>query len=165
MSISSMTCPKCGAGVPEQIYRGKLFKCSHCESTLVWPEKQATIALSFGANLCPACGMDNSPTRPFCRNCGTTLTKVCPECGTAFYIGDNFCPNGHDFERLAGKSSQQYALGANIRPGVTQPVAQGNTSTRNVGIACGCLVLLCLFMSVSYAAYVNLPAIMSALGQ
>ena len=36
---------------------------------------------------------------------------------------------------------------------------------RNIGIACGCLVLLCLCLGVSYAAYANLPAIMRALGQ
>ncbi len=43
--------------------------------------------------------------------------------------------------------------------------AKPSNRNRNIGIACGCLVLLCLCLGVSYAAYVNLPAILRAMGQ
>src|SRR5258708_2926067 len=43
--------------------------------------------------------------------------------------------------------------------------ATPSNRNRNIGIACGCLVLLCLCLGVSYAAYVNLPAILRAMGQ
>jgi len=112
MEINSLDCPKCGGSIPEQIRRGKLFKCPHCGSTLVWPDKQATLVLSFGANLCPDCGVDNEPTRSFCRNCGTSLTKTCPQCKATLYVGDSYCPNGHDFEYLRQRHEyEQQRLG------------------------------------------------------
>lgn len=98
MEISNLACPKCGASIPEQVKRGKVFKCSHCSNTLVWPEKQPTAILSFGLNLCPDCGADNQLARAFCRSCGLSLTKICPICRETFYVGDNFCQNGHDYE-------------------------------------------------------------------
>jgi hypothetical protein len=48
---------------------------------------------------------------------------------------------------------------------VSMAPAKPNNNTRNIGIACGCLILLCLCLGVSYAAYINLPAIMRAIGQ
>jgi hypothetical protein len=98
MEIKSIDCPKCGGNIPEQVMRGKLFKCNHCGSTLVWPDKRSILALSFGVKLCPDCGLDNEQTRGYCRNCGTSLTKACYLCKTSFYVGDNYCPNGHDYE-------------------------------------------------------------------
>jgi len=99
MEISSADCPKCGGSISEQINQGKIFKCIHCGSALVWPDRQSTLALNFGIKLCPVCGIDNEEIRNFCRNCGAALTKICPLCKTIFYVGDNFCPNGHDYER------------------------------------------------------------------
>jgi tetratricopeptide (TPR) repeat protein len=99
MEIRSIFCPNCGANIPEQIKRGKIFRCNNCGGTLVWPEFQPTLVLNFGARLCPECGVDNEQIRDFCRNCGTQLIKVCPLCKTKFYIGDNFCPNGHDYDQ------------------------------------------------------------------
>jgi hypothetical protein len=98
MEINSIDCPKCGGNISEQITRGKPFKCLHCGSTLVWPGSQATFVLNFGAWLCPQCGIDNDQNRDFCRNCGTALTKKCYICNKVLYVGDNFCPNGHNYE-------------------------------------------------------------------
>jgi ABC transport system ATP-binding/permease protein len=68
-------------------------------------------------------------------------------------------------------------MGASPSPSSPSPVAppppplapmtpaKPNNNTRNIGIACGCLVLLCLCLGASYAAYINLPAIMRAIGQ
>jgi predicted component of type VI protein secretion system len=52
-----------------------------------------------------------------------------------------------------------------LAPMTPMTPAKPNNNTRNIGIACGCLVLLCLCLGVSYAAYANLPAILRAMGQ
>lgn len=98
MEITSIDCPKCGGNIQGEICQGKIFKCTHCGSTLVWPDRLSKLALSFGIRLCPECGVDNEHMRDYCRNCGTPLIKVCPQCKSIFYVGDNFCPNGHDYE-------------------------------------------------------------------
>lgn len=98
MEINSVDCPKCGGNIPEQISKGKLFKCNNCGSTLVWPDNQSKLLLSFGIRICPNCGVDNEQTRNYCRNCGAALTKICSICKSSFYIGDTFCPNGHNYE-------------------------------------------------------------------
>ena len=43
MPLESLACPNCGGDVPQEIKRGKLFKCDHCGHALVWPERQATL--------------------------------------------------------------------------------------------------------------------------
>jgi len=98
MPLETLVCPNCGGSVSQEIRRGKVFKCDHCGHTLVWPERQATRVLRSGDRLCPNCGSDNKSSRAFCRNCGAALTKSCPVCGISFYVGDNFCPRGHDYE-------------------------------------------------------------------
>jgi hypothetical protein len=99
MEINCVDCPKCGSIISEQIMKGKLFKCNNCGSTLVWPDNQEKIILSFGMIICPNCGVDNEQNRYFCKNCGNKLTKSCPSCNDIFYVGDNFCPNGHEYEK------------------------------------------------------------------
>ncbi len=124
MEINSVDCPKCGGNIPEHISKGKLFKCNNCGSTLVWPDNQSKFFLSFGIRICPNCGVDNEHDRNFCKSCGTKLTKSCPLCEVIFYVGDKFCPNGHDYEyehqKLEEKKqihtfSLSYMLGKNIR--------------------------------------------------
>jgi hypothetical protein len=102
MELNPVDCPKCGASISDQITKGQLFKCRNCGNTLVWPENQAKLVLSFGVRLCPTCGIDNELGRKYCRNCGNALIKTCPICNSVFYAGDKFCPNGHDYkiERL-----------------------------------------------------------------
>jgi len=107
MEIQSADCPKCGAGISEQINHGKIFKCGNCGSSLVWPDHQSKLLLSFGSRLCPACGIDNDQNRNFCRNCGAALTKTCPVCKAVFYVGDYFCPNGHNPEIEQQKLEQR----------------------------------------------------------
>ncbi len=107
MEISSVDCPKCGGSISDQIRQGKLFKCSNCGSTLVWPESQSKLVLSFGLRLCPECGIDNEQSRNFCRNCGSVLIKTCSVCNESFYVGDKFCPNGHDYEYERQKSEEK----------------------------------------------------------
>jgi len=124
MEISSIDCPKCGAGLSDQIKKGELFKCSNCGSTLVWPESQSKLVLSYGAKLCPQCGIDNEVSRNYCRNCGTALTKPCPSCAAVFYVGDKFCPNGHNYDheqqKLEGdityhlKEAERCAINGNL---------------------------------------------------
>ena len=65
-----------------------------------------------------------------------------------------------------------YNAGMAAGPGPSSPPpmapmapANPNNNTRNIGIACGCLVLLCLCVSGSYIVYAQLPAILRALGQ
>jgi len=99
MEINCVDCPKCGGNIPEQVRHGELFKCSNCASTLVWPDSQSKLVISFGVNLCPDCGVDNEQECKSCRNCGTPLNKICPSCKAIFYVGDNFCPNGHYYEQ------------------------------------------------------------------
>ena len=120
MEISSVDCPKCGAGISDQVRQGKLFKCSNCGSTLVWPESQSKLVLSFGIRLCPECGIENEQSRNFCRNCGVALTKICDLCKTRFYIGDSFCPNGHNYELIMEPQSQE------IRKKAEGIIAQAN---------------------------------------
>ncbi len=98
MEIKSVDCPKCGGSIPEKIIQGKLFKCNNCGSTLVWPDNQSRLLLSFGIRICPNCGVDNDQNCNFCKSCGTKLTKSCPSCKSIFYVGDNFCPNGHNYD-------------------------------------------------------------------
>jgi class 3 adenylate cyclase/tetratricopeptide (TPR) repeat protein len=40
---------------------------------------------------CPNCQSDNEETHKFCRNCGTRLGMVCPECGIVVLPSDRFC--------------------------------------------------------------------------
>ncbi len=98
MEIMSLSCPKCGADLPDQVTRGRVFKCSHCGGTLVWPDRRSTLTLSFGVRLCPVCGADNEQIREFCKDCGSVLIKICPRCDSRFYVGDRFCPKGHDYD-------------------------------------------------------------------
>lgn len=98
MEITSVDCPKCGGSISEEVKQGKLFKCGNCGSTLVWPDRQSKLILTFGLRLCPACGIDNEQSRNFCRNCGSPLTKSGPGCNTTFYVGDSYCPNGHHYD-------------------------------------------------------------------
>ena len=98
MEINSVDCPKCGGNIAEEIRQGKVFKCSNCGSTLVWPDSKTKLVLSFGLKLCPKCGIDNEQNRNYCRNCGAELTKTCFICKANFYVGDSFCPNGHNYE-------------------------------------------------------------------
>jgi tetratricopeptide (TPR) repeat protein len=99
MEITSIDCPKCGASVSDQVSQGKIFKCNNCGSTLVWPESKSKLILSFGIRLCPVCGIENEQIRNFCRSCGTALSKTCFVCKATFYVGDKFCPNGHNYEQ------------------------------------------------------------------
>jgi energy-coupling factor transport system substrate-specific component len=111
MKVESLVCPSCGAGLPENVIRGKLFKCANCGGSLVWPERQATVSVKFGLFLCPECGTDNEQSRKFCRLCGNLLLKECPICEAVYYVGDNYCPNGHNFDeetkRLQEKAEQE----------------------------------------------------------
>ena len=95
--IEPLTC-QCGAPAPANIEQGIPYKCEYCGKMCVWPQKEATTIIFRGDNrLCPNCGLDNPTTRPFCRNCGESLTKRCPICDDEFYIGDNCCNNGHKY--------------------------------------------------------------------
>ena len=113
MEINSVDCPKCGAGLSDQISQGKIFKCGNCGSSLVWPESQSKLVLSFGARLCRECGVDNELSRNYCRNCGSALTKTCPSCNTVFYVGDKLCPNGHDYENKQNEEAMDILEEAN----------------------------------------------------
>jgi tetratricopeptide (TPR) repeat protein len=98
VQLKSVNCPNCGAPISHEIERGKIISCANCNSSIVWPHNETQFVLSFGTALCPKCGIDNEKSPTFCRNCGSPLTKECPLCKITFYVGDNFCPNGHKYE-------------------------------------------------------------------
>ena len=120
--IKGLECPKCGASIPEEVKKGKVFKCGNCGGTLVWPDNQSTLVLSFGVNLCPDCGTDNPLTRSFCRKCGAVLVKVCPICVESFYVGDKYCPNGHDIDT---KPTVQNDQPITVEKRAVSPLIQG----------------------------------------
>ena len=98
ISVEPVVCPGCNKGIPTQVRQGTLYKCPYCDTTFVWAIQQRGFVISKGENrLCPNCGTDNSTEHKVCRNCGERLIKICPTCKDEFYIGDNFCHNGHNY--------------------------------------------------------------------
>jgi hypothetical protein len=96
--IKAMTCPNCGSPAPADINKGKIITCVHCETPLVWPDNQSKMILRSGDYLCLSCGMDNDKDRKACKHCGARLVKECPSCKQYYYVGDNYCPEGHKYE-------------------------------------------------------------------
>ena len=58
--------------------------------------KQVTGAFATFNNVCPKCGIENSPNTKFCKKCGNSLikdTKFCAYCGTTLTSDAVFCTN------------------------------------------------------------------------
>jgi hypothetical protein len=105
--LKSITCPKCGSPAPADINKGEIITCVHCETPLVWPDNQSKMLLRSGDYLCPNCGADNDKNRNACRQCGTKLIKECPICRQNYYVGDNYCPEGHGYEAELKKLEEE----------------------------------------------------------
>lgn len=43
--------------------------------------------------ICPKCQIVNANTNKFCKNCGYSLTKACPHCGSEINIEAKYCSN------------------------------------------------------------------------
>jgi tetratricopeptide (TPR) repeat protein len=130
MELISVDCPNCGGNISEKIEHGKIFKCSNCGSTLVWSENESELIVNNGIRYCPECGTENVQNYKFCKNCGVVLTKTCFVCKTNFFVGDTFCPNGHNYENesqplerelrkkantILAKANEVYKRGADLK--------------------------------------------------
>jgi ribosomal protein S27AE len=135
MEMQSADCPKCGAVISDHINQGKIFRCGNCGSSLVWPDHQVKLVLRFGSRLCPSCGVDNEQNHKYCRNCGTALTKVCTLCNEEYYVGDNFCPNGHTLviQQQKIEKEMERTLGERKRAGEGKEHALEERKREDVG--------------------------------
>lgn len=73
----TISCEKCGATIPE----GSKF-CIECGNKIM--------AKTDKKVKCPNCG-ENVPPGKFCINCGSSLIKICPECGAELSYKSKFC--------------------------------------------------------------------------
>ncbi|MBP5787206.1 MAG: zinc-ribbon domain-containing protein [Kiritimatiellae bacterium] len=105
---SAMTCPKCGAEVPE----GLKF-CGNCGTQLVRTCRKCGTPLAPGLKFCgecgtpweetaekheqpkgptcPKCGAEIPDGRKFCVKCGAQVVQFCPSCGAQQTLGMPFC--------------------------------------------------------------------------
>jgi class 3 adenylate cyclase len=73
---------------------------------------------------CPACGVENAPTRKFCRACGARLPLCCPACEAANEPDDRFCGECGTLLTASAPPTPTVATGGQPHPSAPQPAAR-----------------------------------------
>jgi len=77
--LIDLACPSCThpINLKEQ---GQLIECPACRSQLL-----------LDGHVCPTCAQYHKEETPFCRACGTAMTRTCEKCKTSNWAGAEYC--------------------------------------------------------------------------
>lgn len=80
--LEQVACPNCQTPINlRKVHaEGAYVECPACGGQFV-----------LQGHVCPNCGTYHAQEVTFCRQCGLTMTRRCPQCETLNWIGDEYC--------------------------------------------------------------------------